>query len=335
MRFEHLEKSIDDYIIEQQNKNKRAKTTRDVKLLIEFLREKHEQRNPEDTEAKDLNEYLCKFILCVKRKDGNDFEPSSLRGLFSSFNRHLKECKYPVSIIKDVAFECARECLEAKNKQLNKEGKGNRPNAAEALSDDEINILSEKSLLGISKGEALINTLWLFNSLHFGLRGCGEHLQMCWGDIQIMKDADGTEYLHFSERQTKTTSGADPHNVQPIKPKAFGTPDLPRKLDPVVLFEIYSEKRPESMNKPDAPFYLGVNSTTKNSDKSWFKASAMGVNKLNSLMNTMAEDTGLDNSHLTNYSAQKRTNQTLNDKDIPSSHIMQLSGHKNVQSINN
>ena len=48
-RFEYLEKSIDDYIIEQQNKNTRAKTTRDVKLLIVFLREKHDQRNPEDT----------------------------------------------------------------------------------------------------------------------------------------------------------------------------------------------------------------------------------------------------------------------------------------------
>ena len=54
-RFEYLEKSIDDYIIEQQNKNTRTKTTRDVKLLIEFLREKHEQRNPEDIEAKELN----------------------------------------------------------------------------------------------------------------------------------------------------------------------------------------------------------------------------------------------------------------------------------------
>lgn len=32
-RFEHLEKSIDDYIIEQQNKYTRAKKTRDVKLL--------------------------------------------------------------------------------------------------------------------------------------------------------------------------------------------------------------------------------------------------------------------------------------------------------------
>ena len=54
-RFEYLEKSIDDYIIEQQNKNTRTKTTRDVKLLIEFLREKHEQRNPKDIEAKELN----------------------------------------------------------------------------------------------------------------------------------------------------------------------------------------------------------------------------------------------------------------------------------------
>ena len=181
----------------------------------------------------------------------------------------------------------------------------------------------------------MINALWLFNSLHFGLRGRGEHRQICWGDVQLMKDADGTEHLHSSERQTKKRSAADPRNVRPIKPKAFATSDLPRERDPVVVFKIYSEKRPESMNKPDAPFYLGVNHTTKNSDKSWFKANAMGVNKLNSLMKTMAEKSGLDNSHLTNHSARKRMIQTLNDKDIPPSHIMQLSGHKNVQSINN
>ena len=74
----------------------------------------------------------------MKLKDGKYLEPSSLRGLFSSFNRHLKECKYPVSVIEDVAFERARKCLEAKNKQLKTEGKGNRPNAAEAISDDEV-----------------------------------------------------------------------------------------------------------------------------------------------------------------------------------------------------
>ena len=90
-KFKHLEKSIDDCIIDPQNKNARAKTTRDVKLLVEFLRVKHEQRNPEDIEAKELNEYLSQFIFNVKRKDGKDFGPSSLRGLLSSFYRHCKK----------------------------------------------------------------------------------------------------------------------------------------------------------------------------------------------------------------------------------------------------
>lgn len=70
-RFEHLGKSSENYIIRQQNKYTRAKTTRDVKLLIEFLRKK-KQGNLEDIE------YICKFILSVKRKDGKDFEPSSV-----------------------------------------------------------------------------------------------------------------------------------------------------------------------------------------------------------------------------------------------------------------
>ena len=59
------------YYWAKKNKNIRAKTTRDVKLLIEFLRKK-KQGNLEHIE------YICKFILSVKRKDGKDFEPSSV-----------------------------------------------------------------------------------------------------------------------------------------------------------------------------------------------------------------------------------------------------------------
>ena len=83
------------------------------------------------------------------------------------------------------------------------------------------------------------------------------------------------------------------------------------------------------------PFIWVLIILQKNSDKSWFKTIAMRLNKLNSLIKTMADKAGLDNSHLTNHSARKRMIQTLNDKDIPLNHIMQLSGHKNVQSINN
>ena len=64
----------------------------------------------------------------------------------------------------------------------------------------------------------LINTRWLLILPHSGLRGCGEHWQMRWGDVQLIKGEDGTEYSHISERQTKTRSGADLRNVRPIKP---------------------------------------------------------------------------------------------------------------------
>ena len=53
-----------------------------------------------------------------------------------------------VSDIEDITFERVRKCLEAKNKCLKKEGTGNRPNAVEALSDGEINILCEKKSPG-------------------------------------------------------------------------------------------------------------------------------------------------------------------------------------------
>ena len=334
-RFKPLDKPIEEYITDQENKNTRAKTRRDVKLLTAFLLEKNEQRKIEEIQPEELNRYVSEFIVSVKRKDGQDYEPSSLRGLFSSFNRYLKERKYSASIIEDTVFDQARKCLEARSKQLKKEGKGNKPNAAEALTDVEENILYEKNLLGISNAEALLNTVWLFNSVHFGLRSCEEHRQMTWGDMQLHMEADGTEYLEYSEGQTKTRAGAEPRNVRAVKTKAFAAPNGPPERDPVAVYKIYSKNRPDAMNKPDASYCLGINYTkSPSSNKLWFKSSAMGQNKLNSLMKTKAEKGGLSSKRLTNHSARKRMIQKLNDSDIPPSHIMQLSGHINVQSIN-
>lgn len=89
-----------------------------------------------------------------------------------------------------------------------------------------------------------------------GLRVCEEHRQMCRGDVQLMKDADATEYLKFSERQTKTRSGADPSNVRPIKPKAFATPDLPRERDPVAVTRSTLKRDQNPLTNQMHPFIL-------------------------------------------------------------------------------
>ena len=93
--------------------------------------------------------------------------------------------------------------------------------------------------------------------------------------------------------------------------------------------------RPKEMNEPDSPFYLAANVINNGSMRPWFKASPLGVNKLNSIMKVMAMKAGLTNPNLTNHSVRKRLVQKLVSSNVPPTEIMQITGHKNVQSINN
>ena len=214
--------SVNNFIVEQENKDTLHKT-RDVKLLQTFLGTKNELRKAEEIPALEWNEYICEFIISVRTKDGKDYEPSSLRSLLASFERHLIKNFYSVSITNDLVFEKTRKVLLSKQKELKKKGKGNRPNASIALTSDELNRLYEKGLLGTRNPEALLNTLWLNSIMHFGLRGCKEHRNMCWGDVKLKETANGKAYLEFNERQTKTRTGSDCRDIRAMPPKMFAT----------------------------------------------------------------------------------------------------------------
>ena len=180
LRFPALEKPVNEFIQEQENKNTLSKTRRDIAIFMAFLKERNEKRKLEEIPPEHLNHILREFIITVKRKGGDEFEPSSLRGFLCSFDRHLKAFKYPKNLIEDLEFEQILKALKARRRQLKKEGKGNTPNAAEVITDEEVNILYMKNLLGITSAQVLLNTLWFMNSIHFGLRGCDEHRQMTW-----------------------------------------------------------------------------------------------------------------------------------------------------------
>ena len=122
--------SVDNFIAEQENKAKLQNTQRDVKLLQTLSGTRNELRKVEEIPAVELNEYICDLIISVRTKD---CEPSSLRSLLASFERHLKENSYSASIMNDLVFEKARKVLLSKQKELKKKGKGNSTNASIAL----------------------------------------------------------------------------------------------------------------------------------------------------------------------------------------------------------
>ena len=70
------------------------------------------------------------------------------------------------------------------------------------------------------------------------------------------------------------------------------------------------------MNDSDAPFYLAVNNCTKQeSSKPWFKTSAVGQHKLNSLTRKMTEKAGLG-PNVKNHSGRKTMIQALTNNNI-------------------
>ena len=145
---------------------------------------------------------------------------------------------------------------------------------------------------------------------------------MCWGDVKLRKNANGEEYLEYFERQTKTRTGDNPRDVRKVTPKMYAVPTNPPEKDPVFVYKLYAEKRPNEMSTDEAPFYLAVNHCKKvSSDKT-------------SLMKRMAEKAGLG-PNISNHSGRKTMMQTLTNNDVPPTDIVQLSGHKNLQSVTN
>ncbi|XP_048253243.1 uncharacterized protein LOC125381091 [Haliotis rufescens] len=169
------------------------------------------------------------------------------------------------------------------------------------------------------------------------MRGVQEHHDMKLGDLKVKQDGNSDDYVAFCERSTKTRGGADPNNIRQVEPKMWATKENPERC-PVRMFKKYTELRPTHYMKETDPFYIST-CTDMNKSKKWFRGQPVGINKLGSFMKSMAKAAGLTDGgpqakRLTNHSARKYVVQKLCDAGVPSNQVMQISGHKNVQSLN-
>ncbi|CAC5362969.1 unnamed protein product [Mytilus coruscus] len=53
---------------------------------------------------------------------------------------------------------------------------------------------------------ALLNTVWLNNGVHYGFRGRQEHTNLKLGDLKLLKDGSGTEYVEFYASSNRGSS---------------------------------------------------------------------------------------------------------------------------------
>lgn len=64
-------------------------------------------------------------LVSVRTKSGEEYEPSTLRGILKTLERHLKRHRYQYSLISSFEFAQCREALKEKQQDLNALGRGN------------------------------------------------------------------------------------------------------------------------------------------------------------------------------------------------------------------
>ena len=291
----------------------------------------------EKHEPGELNRLLEKFYAEVKNKNGQDYEPDSLRVMIAALNRHFKNKQYPLSIVKDREFHSSKRVLEGKAKLLRQAGRGKRPSKARNLTKEEEEVLWKESKFGSTTPEALVNTMWWLLTQHFGLCVRQEHHVMEVDDFQLCKDDNGVEFVQFTEGQTKTRQGGLHTKHCDFQPRMFA---VGGERCPVALFKQFVSRRPQNLKttdpfylsiktnrKPDdnvwfmalfkqfvsrrpqnlkttGPFYLSIKTNRKPDDNVWFKVQPMGENKINDMMRSIVANTILESSDkkFTNHS---------------------------------
>ncbi|WAR30833.1 K1958-like protein [Mya arenaria] len=263
---EFVELTSDDVrklIEDEENKNTMKKTLSDVQKFERFLLNKDL-----------LDEYVANYILSVRKADGAEYEPTSIRNIVSSLDRKLKRHKYPFRLIAEQtnAFQLTRDALRAKTKSLKRLGKGNKPLKASPITDEEINMLYEKKILGPSSAASLLNTVWINNCIQFGLRGTKENHDLRWGDVELKTSSSGLEYLAPNERQTKTRTGSNIKDVRDVTPKMFAMPEDIERC-PVHAYKQYAVQRPTDFCTSDDPFYIAPRTSSQShvyDHEKWF-----------------------------------------------------------------
>lgn len=332
---------VKQFCKDQEKINTRRATAGHIKTFSDWLASvKFDLRPVECIPPKELNRLLAQFFVFVRKVDGSEYQPGTLLNMFHSIERHLKENKYfneenRICILNHDSFEDARQALNAKRRELKKQGMGNRPNRAVAIDEKEEEIMWTKGVLGCSNAFSLQFTLWFYFTMFMGLRGRDEHRQMRFGDVHVKQNADGSEYLQLLERSSKTRDGSVSFDSRATSQKIFcSCQDGGMSKCVIEVWKCFISHRPEDFCGSDDPLYLQCkmdDHIKKSNSDVWYKQQPLGTNSLGKLLPKACMMAGLEPRG--NHGVRATTVQRLREGGVPDDHIIQITGHKSVRTL--
>ena len=149
-----------------------------------------------------MNSWLCKFILEVRRKDGNEYPPNTLYAIACGVQRHVR--KYAGT--RKVNYFMNPEFSRVLDGEMKRIGLGSNIKRAEPISRHEEEILWEKGILGKSSPQMLLDTMVYMCGVFFALRSGQEHRDLQFGQFKLT-EKEGHKFIVYTENVSKNRPG--------------------------------------------------------------------------------------------------------------------------------
>ncbi|XP_069779281.1 uncharacterized protein KIAA1958 isoform X2 [Narcine bancroftii] len=241
-----------------------------------------------------LNELLEDFYVTVRKTDGSDFLATSLHAIRRGLDRVLKNANVGFSI-GDAVFKSSTQKLKDKLRMLNKAGmSGSRSRNIIYFTGQDEEEMWQAGYLGDTNPVALLSVVVKFNSQYFNMRTLQEHVDLMYGDIELLKDAENRPFFARTDmvkRESKVCSNKLCFG-QVYHEHSEGLKRCPYCL----LYKYMYTHRPPSRRDPKSPFYLVARKDFSQLDSIWFEEQRMGLRSLRAVVPKLAKKVRLEQS---------------------------------------
>ena len=269
----------------------------------------------------ELNYWLSKFIMEIRRQDGTDYPPNSLTNIISGIQRQLRENGRNVNFFKkeDNEFLRLRQSLDSRMKELTAAGVGVAKKRSDPVSNSDEDTLWD-SVFSKDNSLSLSFAVFFYNCKLFGLRGMDVHRDLASEQLNVSNDGIG-KYVSFSGRVSKNVQGGlDHRRVEPKFIKQYEEASNPRCV--VRLYETYLALIPRI-----GPFYRRPIQSTSGLK---YSSQTVGINTLGTYMKRMFADANINTTgrNITNHSGKVTCCTALYNAGFGDKAVMGRSGHR-------
>lgn len=107
-------------LLKTESENKNSKQSTDY---WKGIFEKWAETGGKEEKLK-LNDALSQFYVELRKENGQDYKPDSLKVMQVALDRHLRSQSHPKSVLRDTEFLSSRKMLEGKARKLREQGMG-------------------------------------------------------------------------------------------------------------------------------------------------------------------------------------------------------------------